>query len=83
MIVDSFHSSCYVYHMTIEQTVEIPADRRVFFLEEIWALCKDAPVTVDSFLEERRWDNEKDAYGIFKDLKGMDTTIERDEEDRV
>ena len=25
----------------------------------------------------------KDAYGIFKDLKGMDTTIEREEEDRV
>jgi hypothetical protein len=25
----------------------------------------------------------KDAYGIFKDLKGMDTAIERDEEDRV
>jgi len=25
----------------------------------------------------------KDAYGIFKDLKGMDTTIERDEEDRL
>jgi len=25
----------------------------------------------------------KDAYGIFKDLKGMDTTIERDEDDRV
>jgi len=25
----------------------------------------------------------KDAYGIFKDLKGMDTTIERDEEDRM
>jgi len=25
----------------------------------------------------------QDAYGIFKDLKGMDTTIERDEEDRV
>ena len=25
----------------------------------------------------------KDAYGIFKDLKGMDTTIERDEEDRI
>jgi len=25
----------------------------------------------------------KDAYGIFKDLKGMDTTIERDEADRV
>jgi len=25
----------------------------------------------------------KDAYGIFRDLKGMDTTIERDEEDRV
>ena len=24
----------------------------------------------------------KDAYGIFKDLKGMDTTIER-EEDRI
>jgi len=22
----------------------------------------------------------KDAYGIFKDLKGMDTTIERDED---
>jgi hypothetical protein len=25
----------------------------------------------------------KDAYGIFKDLKGMDTTIERDDEDRL
>jgi len=25
----------------------------------------------------------KDAYGIFKDLKGMDTTIEREEEFRV
>jgi len=25
----------------------------------------------------------KDAYGIFKDLKGKDTTIERDEEDRI
>jgi hypothetical protein len=25
----------------------------------------------------------QDAYGIFKELKGMDTTIERDEEDRV
>jgi len=27
-------------------------------LKEIWALCKDAPVTVDGFLEERRRDNE-------------------------
>jgi len=75
--------------MIIEQTVEIPSDRRVFFdvpreipigatarfeihwsprkeavnnldatLEEIWALCKDVPVTVDGFLEERRRDNE-------------------------
>jgi hypothetical protein len=75
--------------MTIEQTVKIPADRRLHFevpreipigatarleihwyprneaansldatLEEIWALCEDAPVTVDSFLEERRRDNE-------------------------
>ena len=25
----------------------------------------------------------KYAYGIFRDLKGMDTTIERDEDDRV
>jgi hypothetical protein len=25
----------------------------------------------------------KDSYGIFKELKGMDTTIERDEEDRI
>jgi len=25
----------------------------------------------------------KDAYGIFKELKGMDTAIERDEEDRI
>ena len=25
----------------------------------------------------------QDAYGIFKDLKGMDTTIEREEEDRI
>ena len=25
----------------------------------------------------------KDAYGIFRELKGMDTTIERDEEDRI
>lgn len=25
----------------------------------------------------------KDAHGIFKELKGMDTAIERDEEDRI
>ena len=25
----------------------------------------------------------EDAYGIFKDLKGMDTTIEREDADRV
>jgi hypothetical protein len=25
----------------------------------------------------------KDAYGLFKELKGMDTTIERDKEDRI
>jgi hypothetical protein len=25
----------------------------------------------------------KDAYGIFKELKGIDTTIIRDEEDRI
>jgi len=84
--------------MTIEQIVEIPADRRITFevppeiptgvtarfeihcfpqreavndldssLEEIWALCKDAPVTVDSFLEERRRDNklEEERYRQF------------------
>jgi hypothetical protein len=27
-------------------------------LEKIWALCKDSPVTVDSFLEMRRHDKE-------------------------
>jgi hypothetical protein len=27
-------------------------------LEKIWALCKDSSVTVDSFLEMRRRDNE-------------------------
>jgi len=89
--------------MTIEQTVEIPADRRVFFdvpqeipvgatarfeihwfprketannldaaLEEIWALCKDVPVTVDSFLEARRRDNEmeEDRYRQFFSKSG-------------
>ena len=25
----------------------------------------------------------KEAHGIFRDLKGMDTTIERDDEDRI
>jgi len=25
----------------------------------------------------------QDAYGIFKDLKGIDATIDRDEEDRI
>ena len=75
--------------MTIEQTVEIPSDRRLYFdvpreipigatarfeliwypekeavnnldsaLEEIRSLCKDAPVTVDSFLEMRRQERE-------------------------
>ncbi|WP_461255641.1 hypothetical protein [Treponema sp. R80B11-R83G3] len=27
-------------------------------LEKIWEICKDAPVSVDSFLETRREDNE-------------------------
>jgi MoaA/NifB/PqqE/SkfB family radical SAM enzyme len=93
--------------MTIEQTVEIPADHRVYLdfevppeipvgattrfeirwfpqkeavnnldaaLEEIWALCKDAPVTVDSFLEERRRDNEikEERYRQFFSKSGDD-----------
>jgi len=75
--------------MTIEQTIEIPADRRITMevppeipsgaiarlelswspqnelsnnldavLEIIWALCKDSPITVESFLEMRRQDKE-------------------------
>ena len=75
--------------MTITQTVEIPADRRIILnvppqiptgttarleviwfpqkkennsldtaLEEIWTLCKDSSITVDSFLEMRRQDKE-------------------------
>jgi hypothetical protein len=75
--------------MTVTQTVEIPADRRITLevprevpvgktarfeihwfpqekavnnldvaLERIWMLCKDSPVTVDSFLEMRRQDKE-------------------------
>jgi len=86
--------SCYAYPMTITQTVEIPADHRVFFdapheipvgatarceihwfphkkapptklanslnaaLEKIQTLCKDSPITVDSFFEMRRQDKE-------------------------
>jgi len=75
--------------MIVTQTVEIPADYRVFFdapreipvgatarceihwfpqkesvnsldstLEKIQVLCKDSPITVDSFLEMRRQDKE-------------------------
>ena len=79
--------------MTITQTVEIPADRRVHFdfevpleiptgaiarfelvwspkieeaarkaeieasLEKVQALLKDSPISVDSFIEERRMDD--------------------------
>ena len=41
-------------------------------LEEIWALCKDVPVTVDGFLEERRRDNEmeEDRYRQFFSKSG-------------
>ena len=90
--------------MTITQTVDIPADRRVFFdvpqeipvgttarceirwfppkeeaddldalLEEIRELCKDAPISVDSFLEERRreYELEEERYQQFVSrLKG-------------
>ena len=84
--------------MTITQTVEIPADRRITFeippqilagttarfelnwfqvkktvnsldttLNTIWDLCKDTSVSVDSFLEMRRSDNEleEDQYKQF------------------
>jgi hypothetical protein len=77
--------------MTITQTVEIPADRRIKLdldvppqiptgdmarveliwfpqnkkadeyktaLEEIRAICKDLPISVDSFLEDRRKEKE-------------------------
>jgi len=75
--------------MTITQTIEIPASRRITLevpsqipvgatarfelvwsplkaqnnsidiaLEKIWNLCKDSSITVDSFLEMRRHDNE-------------------------
>ena len=83
--------SYYTYTMTITQTVEIPADRRITIevprevptgttarfeliwfpvkktdgnldatIDKIQTLCKDAPITVDSFLEDRRRDNERD-----------------------
>jgi hypothetical protein len=41
-------------------------------LEKIWALCKDAPITVDSFLEMRRRDNEleEDQYRQFFSKSG-------------
>ena len=89
--------------MTIEQTVIIPADRRITIevppeipegatasleliwspqkgkaesldtaLEKIWELCKDSPVTVDSFLETRRRDKEleESQYRRFFDRSG-------------
>ncbi|GHV63068.1 hypothetical protein AGMMS49587_11880 [Spirochaetia bacterium] len=29
-------------------------------MEELWELCKDAPITVDSFLEERHAETERE-----------------------
>jgi hypothetical protein len=43
--------------MTIEQRTKA-ANSLDTTLEKIWALCKDSSVTVDSFLEMRRRDNE-------------------------
>ena len=98
--------SYYTYSMTITQTVEIPADRRITIevprevptgttarFELIWfpvkktdgnlpgnldttigkiqALCKDAPITVDSFREERRRDNERDENQYRQFLTGF------------
>ncbi len=89
LVVDFYSFSCYIYSMTITQTVEILENRRLIIdvprevptkavarfelvwspkiktpeelkasLEKIWEICKDAPVSVDSFLETRREDNE-------------------------
>jgi hypothetical protein len=88
--------------MTIEQTIEIPANRRITFdvppqiptgstarleliwfpqrnkadefkssLEKIRKLCKDAPISVDSFLEERRRDNEIEEERFRKFCRGQ------------
>ena len=92
--------------MTIEQTVTIPADRRITLevppqipagtkarfeiiwfpenqtsnnldttLEKIWVLCKDASITVDSFLEMRRHDKvlEENQYRQF--INGFEAEI--------
>jgi hypothetical protein len=44
--------------MTITQTIEIPADHRIFLDLPHELPVGKAKVTVDSFLEERRRDNE-------------------------
>ena len=92
--------------MTITQTVEIPADRRITIevpievptgttarfeliwfpvkktadnlnttLDTILTLCKDAPITVDGFLEERRRDNERDESQHRQFLTNFGATI--------
>ena len=40
-------------------------------LDKIQTLCKDAPITVDSFLEERRKDNERDENQYRQFLTGF------------
>ena len=91
--------------MTITQTVEIPADRRITLevppqipagttarfeviwfpinktannldtaLEKIWTLCKDTSITVDSFLEMRRHDNELEENQYRQFVSGLEAS---------
>jgi hypothetical protein len=54
-----------------EESVAEVIDFIVFLKNKSFEACKPKRIST------------KDARGIFKDLKGMDTTIERDEEDRI
>ena len=42
-------------------------------LEKIWAICKDSPITVDSFLEMRRRDTELEENQYRQFLNSKDT----------
>ena len=72
----------YTWHMTttamiIKEVESMPEEAAVEVLDFAKFLkSKQSPVQLNQKIAI------KDAHGIFRDLRGIDTTIERDEDDR-
>ena len=77
LIVDFFRFSCYIYHMTITRTVDIPADRRLIIdvPHEIPPGKAQVELKVIPFVKKEEKPNIDNDEPSLKCLIGVDTSL--------